>query len=125
MEKRQIPELYKQHGSFGNNTTIPEDERYKIAASTPEIDCEVGRLELRGEQAVHDFYKEWGIVPQGNWISYEDKIPAPHSPIWEKPIIEQRREQGILSKSKRNLQIFVHNKPHRARRLQEQLRIEK
>jgi hypothetical protein len=114
MERK--PELYLQHGSYGNNTTIPEDERQIIVSSLPEAGCEDGRLSFRGEEAMHHFYQEWGLKPVGTWSDIEDTPMTPLTPIWTKPLPEQRQIRGILSKSDRNREDFIKYKPRRAKK---------
>jgi hypothetical protein len=70
----EASKYYAKHGSFGNNTTIPTDEHRLIAASKPDnVKQKRGRQILRGEEALDDFYKEWGLKPPGKtWMDFEN-----------------------------------------------------
>lgn len=120
MSERLAPEeLYLKHGSWGNNTTIPEDEKTRIALSEPESGGEIDRAILRGEQALHHYFQERGEAPQGQWFDFnETVIFSAHEPApWEMGLYKQREHQRKyntkLSKSPRNIQKQFKRKPSR------------
>lgn len=68
----EAAKFYRKHGSFGNNSTIPLDEHRHIARSIPDRGNKKGREILRGEEALADFYEEWGLKPPGKtWFDFE------------------------------------------------------
>jgi len=67
MREKYIPNHYLKRGSFGNNTTIPDEEKSFIARQAQGVDGAI----LRGEQALNDLYKEYGLKPKGPYTDFE------------------------------------------------------
>lgn len=99
---KEIPDLYKQRGSFGNNTTIPEAERSFIARLGECSDS----AKLRGEQSLHSFFEENGVAPKGTFIDFEGRrVPLILVKPWEQPF--GRQKQYKLSKTARNMELHI------------------
>lgn len=113
----EAKQFYARSGSWGNNTTIPDDEKRRIAYSEPDSpDLLEARLKYRAEMEQHDEYVRLGLAPDhryhDSWMQYEgidiQKLCQVIKP-WDQPFSEQRRwrENSRLSKSARNMQKFL------------------
>lgn len=116
-QRKFIPKEYQQRGWFGNNTTIPIEEKRRIAESSVDLpEQEKARARYRAEMELHDRYVELGLAPEntshGAWLEYEGLIEKlivdSQLKPWERPLYEQRswRGNGRLSKNQRNMDLF-------------------
>jgi len=100
MAERKIPGQYAEHGWYGNNWTIPHQEKQVIAESEPDTESlHDPRAQYRGQQAEHLFYEEFGLAPEdqsyGSWIDYENHTVScgKFNPS-ELPLHQQREFRG-------------------------------
>jgi len=117
MTEKPIPQKYTFRGWYGNNTTIPPEEKEYIARQSHDLSSLGGdRCCFRGEEAEHKFNQEWGLAPYDRscnaWMAYENVAILDVSDLSLLPLHSQRilRGKGRLSKSERNALLYKEKK---------------